>query len=249
MKSLIGQKQPEPVPIQPKNELLEFGKRLHVLISPASLKSYSCTFLSGYTAGIFGELTSLSIKGKCNALNITNPSFRDNCVFSGVQQVAKEVSKNTLKQIPTMVTTLKENPFLFGAATGLPMWAITRVFANPVQNARKGENQPFKGFVKSVVDDTAYYTVKNGLDEFCSAKIFPEFVPKIQGFWQKRAFEGLVSAIVGAGCYTLTWPIKSVIAGQRFPEALTQTAYAFPKVFVKKISYTVSRPYFVKLIQ
>ena len=241
--------------LKPKEQPKEIPKKsfLNAPISSVfdqkQLKGYTASFATGYLAGITGEITTLLLRGKCDAVNITKPAFRDSCVFSGTQQVAKEISKNTLKLSPYMVDLLKTDPFLFGASTGLPMWFLTRLVANPVQNARAGEPKPFKGFSESVINETPYYVIKNGLDEFCAAKIFSTVVPKISNFWGKRCFVGLVSGLVGGGCYVLTWPAKTCLNGIKFNTAFEQFLYATPKVFVKKITYTVARPHIGSLIQ
>ncbi|EAY04328.1 hypothetical protein TVAG_069760 [Trichomonas vaginalis G3] len=70
-------------------------------------------------------------------------------------------------------------------------------------------------------------------------------VPEVQGFWPKRAVEGIVSAIVGSGCYVLTWPYKLVLSKQTLPQAVGLCNKNFGKIWIKKVTYTVSRPQFV----
>lgn len=217
------------------------------LTDKKAMKSYACTFGAGYVSGICGEMFTLAQNKKFNSDGLTNPAFRDNCTISGIQQVAKEFSKNSIKVLPNGAMFAKEHPFLFGASTGFPMWALTRLFATPLQNARKG-SPDMKGFGTSVKNDVAYHTIKNGLDEVCAQKIFPVVIPKINNFWGKRCVEGLVSATVGAGTYVLAWPVKSRLTGQKLPAAWDLCKKNFGKVFVKKVSYTLARPEFVKLV-
>lgn len=219
------------------------------LFTKSACKSYFATFGAGYFSGICGEFVTLAQNKKLDAKGITAPAFRDNCAISGVQQVAKELSKNTIKLLPNGIQFAKNHSFLFGAATGLPMWALTRLFATPVQNQRKGEPQPFKGLGKSIVNDVAYHTFKNGLDQVCIDKVFPAVLPKVGNFWAKKGVEGTIAAIVGSGCYILAWPIKSQLTGQKIGDAAKLAKKMFPKVFVKKVTYGLSRPYFVKMVQ
>lgn len=218
------------------------------LFSKSALKSYTATFGAGWFSGICGEFVTLAQGKKLNASNVVAPQFWDLCTISGVQQVAKELSKNTIKLLPGGATLAKVNPFLFGATTGFPMWALTRLFATPLQNYRKKDAKTWDGLKQTIIADTPYHTIKNGLDQVSSDIVFPAVIPKINCFWGKRCVEGVVSAIVGAGTYVLSWPIKQQLTGQALPEAVQLCKKNFPKVFVKKISYTVIRPYIVKAI-
>ena len=228
---------------------LSAKEKVASLFTKTALKSYTATFGAGYVSGIFGEFVSLIQNKRFNAQNLTNPSFRDTCIISGVQQFAKEISKNTIKLFPQGQALAKRNPFLFGAATGIPMWAITRFFGTPLQNSRKRENEPFKGMWTSIYSDAPYHVIKNGLDQVCADIIFPQVLPKIGSFAGQRAVEGAIAAIVGSGTYLLAWPIKRQLTGQNIHEALKLTQKMFPKVYVKKISYVLSRPYIVKAIK
>ncbi|EAX97004.1 hypothetical protein TVAG_440200 [Trichomonas vaginalis G3] len=218
------------------------------LFNKAHLKSYACTFGAGYISGICGELFTLAQGKKLTAANITAPQFRDLCAISGVQQVAKELSKNTILLVPGAAAWAKKHPFLFGASTGVPMWALTRLFGTPLQNSRKKGVKPFQGYKDSFLDQAVYHTVKNGLDQVSADVINPMIVPKVNGFWPKRAVEGVVSGIVGAGCYVLTWPYKLWLSKQTLPQAVALCNKNFSKVFIKKVSYTVVRPPLVKAL-
>ena len=219
------------------------------LFAKKALKSYTATFGAGYVSGIFGEFVSLLENKKFDPPHLTHPSFRDACIVSGIQQVAKEFSKNTINLFPQGRELAKRNPFLFGAATGIPMWAITRFFATPLQNSRNRENEPYKGLWKSIYSDAPYHTIKNGLDQVCADVIFPQLLPRIPNPIGKRVAEGTVAAIVGSGCYLLAWPIKSPLTGQKIGEAAKLAQQMFPKVFVKKVSYVLSRPYIVRALK
>ena len=216
------------------------------LFNKAALKSYAATFGAGYFSGICGEFVTLAQGKNLDAKHIAAPQFWDLCTISGVQQVAKELSKNTIKLFPAGKSLAAKNPFVFGALTGFPMWALTRLFGTPLQNLRKKDAKTWDGLKSTIVADTPYHTIKNGLDQVSADIIFPAIIPKVNGFWAKRAVEGTISAIVGAGTYVLAWPIKQQITGQSLPQAFQLCKKNFPKVFVKKVSYTVIRPYLVK---
>lgn len=219
------------------------------LFNKNALKSFAATFGAGYVSGVCGEFVSLAQAKNLNAKGVTAPQFRDLCTISGVQQVAKELSKNTIKLLPGGLKLAKEHPFIFGALTGFPMWSLTRIFATPLQNSRKNNAKTWDGLKQTIIADTPYHTIKNGLDQCSSDIIFPAVIPKINNFWGKRAVEGTVSAIVGAGTYVLAWPIKHQLTGQSIQQAAVACKKAFPKVFVKKVSYTLVRPYLVKALQ
>ena len=218
------------------------------LFTKTALKSYAATFGAGYVSGICGEFVTLIQNKKFDAGHLTQPSFRDTCVISGVQQVAKELSKNTIKLFPQGKELAKKHSFLFGAATGIPMWAITRFIGTPIQNLRNKEKDPYKDLWSSIINDSAYHTIKNGLDQVCADKVFPQLLPKIPNPILKRGAEGTIAAIVGSGCYILAWPIKSQLTGQKITDAAKLAHKMFPKVFVKKVTYGLARPYFVKAI-
>jgi hypothetical protein len=96
---------------------------------------YVASFAGGATSGVTGEIFSLIQAGKFSADAITTAAFHDAVILSRIQQVAKDWSKATLKKAPTFPALATSNPFLFGAATGLPMWALTRVVGTPLQNS------------------------------------------------------------------------------------------------------------------
>ena len=210
---------------------------------------YAATFTGGIVSGITGELFALWQNGNLNLKGITAPAFRDLVFISGVQQAAKDASKNALKKNPFFLKLSKENPLLFGACTGLPMWAITRFVATPLQNSRKSNTAPFDGFASSVVNDVTYHTFKNGLDEFCVAKVFPQILPNLSSQPAKLAVQGAVAAAAGGSCYVFAWPVKSLLTGQSLNAAIKQCFKATPKVGIKKITYTVARPKLGKLIE
>lgn len=212
-------------------------------------KSYVCTFGAGYVAGITGELVAALQSGKFNANGLTHPSVRDNCIISGTQQIAKEFSKNCLKSNEKFMMMTKGKPFLFGAATGIPMWALTRVVATPLQNRHDRKKGPFTGFARSVVNEAAYYTIKNGLDEYCGAKILPELLPKVDCFATKKLVESSVSGLVAGGSYLLACPVKSMLTGSSFLDAYNQFVKAVPKAAVKKATYSLTRPKLVALLK
>lgn len=219
------------------------------LVSRDALKGYGATFGAGYVSGIAGEVCALYMNGNLNASGITNPNFRDLCTISGVQQVAKEFSKKVLRLCPYMSNLATTNPFLFGAASGAPMWFLTRAVATPLTNMRKKDPKPFDGFGKSFVNDVAYHTIKNGIDEYCAVRVFPEILPKISSPITRRLVEGAIAGTVGAGSYTLAWPYKQIVAGQTVDKAWELTIRSFPKVMTKKISFVLSKPQFLRLLK
>jgi hypothetical protein len=145
------------------------------------MRSLAASFTAGYISGIFEELISLLQTNKFSYESLTAPQFRDLCFVSGWQQVSKDLAKSTLKTFPFFEKLSFSNPFLFGAATGLPMWFLTKLFATPLQNSRNKVSQAYTGFVSSVINDFAYHSVKNGLDEYSSTKIDSFLFPKVEG--------------------------------------------------------------------
>jgi hypothetical protein len=216
---------------------------------PSLLKTYVPTFGGGLTSGITGELFTLAQNGKLSSSGILAPAFRDAVFISGVQQVAKDWSKAQLKLSPCLNELSTKNPLVFGAMTGFPMWAITRLVATPLQNSRKQNASPYDGFVKSVADELAYHTIKNGIDEYVSVKVFPKLLPKCGGWGTQRVVESLVAGAVGGATYVLAWPYKYALTGQSLDDALKQLVKTSPKVSIKKATYTLARPQFVKLLQ
>lgn len=212
-------------------------------------KNYFCTFLGGCTSGVAGEIFTLAQANKLSLKAVQAPAFRDNVTISGVQQVAKDLSKAQLKKCTAFAKLARENPFLFGASTGLPMWFITRVFATPLQNSRKDNAKPFDGFGSSVVNDVTYHTIKNGIDEYCAANVFPYVLPRLDSCVTKKFVEGSIAGLVGGGCYVLAQPVKSKLTGQTLPEAFDLCVKSIPKVGLKKITYGLARPQIVKLLQ
>ena len=215
----------------------------------SEIKPYISAFFSGCTSGFTGELVILAEDRKLTSSNVLGTTFRDNCVISGIQQVAKDFSKNTLRKNQTMSNLNKTNPFLFGASTGLPMWLITRFFATPIQNCRKKEpTSPYAGFVRSVVNDAAYHTCKNGIDEYFAQRVFPKLLPQFPNYVVQKSVESLVAGVIGSSCYLISWPYKTVIAGQPLKEAIKLANRNYPKIVVKKFTYTFAKPQWDKLI-
>ncbi|KAH0788612.1 hypothetical protein GPJ56_007294 [Histomonas meleagridis] len=212
------------------------------------MKSFAISFAAGYTSGIAGELFATWQNGQFNSKGLTKPSFKDNCIISGSQQVAKDFVKAALKKNPKMLTLSKSNPFLFGAATGIPMWALTRIVATPLQNRHNSKAKPYDGFMKSILNDAAYHTIKNGLDEYCAAKIFPCILPKVDSMIVRKLVEGSIAGVIGGGSYVLAFPFKSILTGQNISEAYSQFINNTPKVAIKKIAYTTVHPKYVQLL-
>jgi hypothetical protein len=210
---------------------------------------YVASFAGGLTSGVTGEIFSLVQAGKVSAAAVTTAAFQDAVVLSGVQQVAKDWSKATLKKCSTFSVLATSNPFLFGAATGLPMWALTRAVGTPLQNSRKKNVAPYAGFTKSVVDDLGYHTIKNGLDEYASVVVLSKLLPTLPNFATQKFVEAAVSGIVGGGTYVLAWPYKSVLAGQKLDDAVKLAIKQTPKIAIKKATYTLARPKWASLIQ
>lgn len=213
------------------------------------MKNYASSFGAGFVSGVAGETFVLLQNKKLSVNNMARPAFRDAAVVSGVQQVAKDFTKNTLKCSPFMAKLSTENPLLFGAATGLPMWALTRLFATPLQNSRAKDNkEPFQGLWKSISADAGYYTVKNGLDEYFAAKVFPKVLPKCPNFATQKLVEAALAGAVGGSSYVLAWPYKGTLTGQRISEAVKQMVRSAPKVSVKKLTYTLVKPKITELL-
>jgi hypothetical protein len=198
---------------------------------------------------VTGEIFSLVQARKFSADAVTSAAFHDAVVLSGVQQVAKDWSKATLKKSATFAALATSNPFLFGASTGLPMWALTRVVGTPLQNSRKKNVAPYDGFAKSVTDDLAYHTIKNGIDEYVTVNILSKLLPTLPNFATQKFVEAATSGIVGGGTYVLAWPYKSVLAGQKIDDAVKLAIKQTPKVAIKKATYTLARPKWGALIQ
>jgi len=213
------------------------------------LVNYTASFAGGFASGITGELVTLCQNKKLNFEGLTSNAFSDNVIISGAQMVAKDASKDILKKMSVFSKMSTENPLLFGAATGLPMWALTRIVGSPLQNSHKKDAKPFDGYCKSVKDDFAYHTVKNALDEYCGVNIFPTVLPKLDGILTKRIVEGTIAGIVGAGSHILAFPVKSRLAGQTLPMAFSACEKTFMKVAVKKVTYSIARPRALKLLQ
>ena len=215
----------------------------------SQIKPYFSAFLGGCTSGFTGELVVLTQDHKLTSSNVLGTTFRDNCVISGIQQVAKDFSKNTLRTNATFAQLNKTNPFLFGESTGLPMWFITRFFATPIQNCRKKEpTSPYDGFVKSVINDVGYHTCKNGIDEYFACRVFPKLLPQFPNYLVQKTVESLVAGAIGSSCYVITWPYKTVLAGQPFKESIKLANKNFPKIVVKKFTYTFAKPQYDKLL-
>ena len=54
----------------------------------------------------------------------------------------RNFSKNTLKRSQFFLSLSKENPLVFGACTGLPMWFLTRAFATPLNKCNNVKWNP-----------------------------------------------------------------------------------------------------------
>lgn len=215
----------------------------------SKFRFYAASFLGGLTSGVAGEIFVLWQNKKCNFTNICKPQFRDLCVISGVQQVAKDLSKNVLKRNPFFLKLSKENPLLFGACTGLPMWALTRLVAEPIQNSRNNDFKPFKTLKKTIMNDVTYHTIKNALDEYCNLRVVPAILPNLSSTAAKLAVQGAISGAVGGSAYVLAWPVKSRLTKQTLAEAVNACIKGAPKVGLKKITYTVARPKIGALIE
>jgi hypothetical protein len=211
-------------------------------------KTYGISFAGGLTSGVTGELFALLQSGNLNIAGITTPAFHDAIFLSGVQQVAKDLSKNALKKSPTFAKLSTSNPFLFGALTGLPMWGLTRIVGVPLQNARKKDVPLYTGLRKSILDDVGYHTIKNGLDELVTVSYLSKLLPTLPNFGTQRLVEALASGVVGGATYVLAWPYKTTLPGQRLPDAVKLAVKNAPKVAIKKATYSLARPRYVKVL-
>lgn len=210
---------------------------------------YIATFSAGYLSGFTGELFAAAQNGRFTASGLTHPSFRDNCIISGTQQVAKDFVKETMKKNEKLARLSCTNPLAFGALTGLPMWALTRIVATPLENRHDSKKKPFTGFASSVLNDAAYYSVKNGLDEYCSARVFPVLLPKLGHFATQRFVEASIAGAVAGGAYVLSWPVKSALTGQTALTAFYACTKTIPKAAIKKATFTLAKPRFVALLK
>ena len=211
--------------------------------------NYTASFAAGLTSGVTGELVTLYQNKKLNLQGLTSTGFSDNVLISGAQMVAKDFSKDLLKKFGLFNKMSTESPLFFGAATGLPMWFLTRLFGAPLNNSHKKDAQPFDGFCDSVIADTPYHTFKNAIDEFCLVKVFPYVLPRVDGILTKRIVEGTIAGAVGAGCHVLSFPIKMRLTGAELHTAFTACEKSFLKIGVKKVTYSLARPRILKAIQ
>ena len=216
--------------------------------SPSTIKTYVSSYLGGYISGIAGEMVSLSMLKQLNTKGFTNITFSENCIASGIQQIAKDFTKNELKRHQYFAKLSKEHPFLFGACTGLPMWALTQLFVVPLKHIRRDDQKVFRGLEKSIRDDFVYHTFKNGLDELCIAKVFPFVLPNLSSSVTRKLVEGSVAGFVGGISHLLSWPYKYKVAKQTIPAAYDATLKAIPKVGVKKIVYSLAKPEIYKIL-
>lgn len=217
--------------------------------SPHSFKTYICSYLGGYASGIAGEIVSLALSGKINSSGFVSASFSENCFQSAIQQVAKDFTKNELKRHSYFLKLSKDHPFLFGAATGLPMWALTKLVTVPMNHIRHDDTKVFYGIQKPIREEMMYHTIKNGLDELCISKVFPSILPHLDSPVTRKLVEGSIAGFVGGFSHIFSWPYKHSITKQTLPAAYDATLKAIPKVATKKIVYTLSRPQICKLIQ
>jgi hypothetical protein len=169
--------------------------------------------------------------------------------MSGVQQVTRDLCRTTMKKLPPFGALAMTNPFLFGAATGFPMWALTRVVATPLQNRHRKGASPYDGFAESVTKDLAYPAIRNGLGEYVGALVLPKILPGLPNFATQRFVEAVASGIVGGGSYILAWPYKTALAGQKLDDALKLAVKQTPRAAIKRATYTLARPKWAALLQ
>lgn len=214
-----------------------------------SAKRYLASFLGGYTAGIAGELLTAYQNNKFNSKGISHYSFKDNCIVSGTQQVAKDFVKATFNKNPQLYNLSKTNPLVFGALTALPMVVLTQIVAKPLRNSHNYEKNPFDDYFKDVVNDTSYYIIKNGLDEYFASKVYPTLLPKIDSIIVRKMVEGAVSGAIGGSSYLFACPMKSLISGQSIHEAFDLFVKNTSKAALKKITYSSVIPKYVSLLK
>ena len=212
-------------------------------------KSYLCTFSAGYLSGLTSELFGAYQEGKFTSEGLTHPSVKDNCIISGTQQAAEDFVKVQMKKYPRLNELSLKNPLLFGACTGLPMWALTQIVATPLQNRHDSKKGPYTGYFRNVATDVAYHTIKNGLDEYFNARVFPVLLPKAGEFATQKIVEASITGLVAGGSYVFSWPFRSVLAGQSALDAFHKCAKTIPRAAIKKATYTLARPKFVALIK
>lgn len=215
----------------------------------SSAKKYLASFLSGYTSGIAGELFSAYQNNKFNSKGITHYSFKDNCIVSGTQQVAKDFVKATFIKNQQLNNLSKTNPLVFGALTGLPMVVLTQIIAKPLRNRHSFDKKPYDDLFKDVANEASYYTIKNGLDEYFGAKIYPTLLPKIDNIIVRKLVEGAVSGAIAGGSNLFACPMKSLISGQNIHEAYDMFIKSTPKAAIKKIVYSAVTPKYIQLLK
>ena len=91
--------------------------------------------------------------------------------------------------------------------------------------------------------------MKNGIDEYFAAKVFPKVLPKLPNFATQKIVEASLAGLVGGSSYVLSWPYKGALTGQSISEATKLMLKNTPKVSIKKLTYTLVRPQFANLIQ
>ena len=214
-----------------------------------AIRPYFTSFSAAYASGLAVELFAAFRENQFNPQRLTHHSIRNNCWISGVKQVTKDFSSSFLKRNPRMRNMSITNPFVFGAATGLPMWAMTCLFTTPLQNYYRNEQKPYKGYLKNFANEIGYHTLKNGLDEFCAAKVIPRLAADISDPFAVNLVEGAFAGIIGGSAFILAWPSKTVLTGQPLLEALRLSAKNAPNIGLKKIVYNVLKPQFAKYIE
>ena len=211
---------------------------------------YTATFCGGFTAGLAGELTSQILDGKFEE-NLVKSETLDMCIITGVQKVAKDFSEDLIRksQIYNKMT-----PFMYGAATGLPMWAITKSVSVPINNLRKVNKDResrkefiFKDYFKELTDDLMYQSVSNGISQHFASVVFPNF--SFPSIFAKKMTEAITAGCISASCFLLRWPTKTVLTGQSLMASSNiGSSKLVPKVTLKKLIYSYAKPQFVKMI-
>lgn len=214
---------------------------------PSSYSNYISSFISGTISGFAGELFS-SFQNRTAKAVLHEAKFYDECVTSGVQQISKDFTKSALKRTKLFNNLSQTNPLLFGAATGVPMLILTRCFATPLENLRKNKKCSFDGFEHSIIKDAAYHSIKNGLDQYFEAIVYPKVLPRFNSFMTKKLVEASCAGMIGGASYVLAWPYKTLIDRQRIDEAFKLMARMIPKVGIKKITYSLTKPEVLKIL-
>ena len=210
--------------------------------SKTSASTYLATFSAGYAAGFAVELITRYQSGKFTASGLTHPSFRDNCVIAGTEELSKKFVKTLMRRNRRLDALAQTNPFAFGALSGLPVWALTCFVATPLRNRHDRKKRPYTGYAGNVVRDAAYFVFKNGFSEYCDVQVLPRVLPKVDGFATQKLVAAAVAGLSAGAARLASWPVKSVITGESALEGWYACTRAVENVTIKKATLLFVKP-------